>query len=214
MTQPQHPGRLATILIALVVTAIWGFNFVVIAVGLQGVPPFLLAALRFTLACLPAVFFVRKPAVSLKLIAAYGLVLGVGEFGFLFCAMKIGASAGLSSIVLQAQAFFTAILAAVLLKERFRLQHGLGMALAFIGLALIAFGGSKDNALATVPILAFGFLILAALAWAAANIIARQAGNINALGLMVWSSLFSPIPLFALSFALEDPAAPVPPDHL
>ena len=201
----QQPGRLATFGIALLVTAIWGFNFVIIAVGLVGVPPLLLAALRFVLASLPAVFFVKKPQTSFKLIAAYGLILGVGEFGLLFCAMKLGASAGLSSIVLQVQAFFTALLAIPFLKEKMRLNQVFGMILAFAGLGLIAFSAVEKGA--AMPLIAFGMLILAALAWAGANLIARQAGPVSALGLMVWSSLFSPIPLFALSWLLEGPAA-------
>lgn len=199
------PGALATIGIALAVTAVWGFNFVVIAAGLAGVPPLLLASLRFVLASLPAVFFVRRPQAPLALVAAYGVVLGVGEFGLLFCAMKLGAGAGLSSIVLQVQAFFTALLAVPLLGERLRWNQAAGMALAFAGLGLIA-STATGPAAAMTPV-AFGMLVLAALAWAGANLIARKAGPVNALGLMVWSSLFSPLPLFALSWLVEGPAA-------
>ena len=128
-------GAIAAIVL---VTAIWGFNFIVIKVGVEGVPPLLLASLRFILSALPAVFFVRRPAVSWKLLAAYGLFLGVGEFGFLFTAIKLGAPPGVSSIILQSQAFFTALLAAWALREKIRLESIVGMAIAGVGLVLIA----------------------------------------------------------------------------
>jgi drug/metabolite transporter (DMT)-like permease len=96
-------------------------------------PPLTLAALRFALSAVPAVFFVKRPAAPLRLVAAYGLLLGVGEFGLLFTAIGLGAPAGLSSILLQSQAFFTALLAALLLGERLHAHNVAGMAVAGAG---------------------------------------------------------------------------------
>jgi O-acetylserine/cysteine efflux transporter len=192
----------ASILALLLVSALWGFNFVVIAVGVKGVPPLFLAALRFVLAAFPALLFVRRPSASWGLVAAYGLVLGVGEFGFLFSAIKLGASAGLASLALQSQAFFTAVLAALFLGEAFRARQWIGMALSSSGLALMAltrYGASG----AAMPPLAFAMILLAALSWAVANVLARRMGKNDALGLMVWSSLASPLPLLGLSLLFE-----------
>jgi len=108
------------LLLALVVIVVWGLNFVVIMVGLQDVPPMLLGALRFLLAALPAVFFIRPPRVPLRWLLAYGLTISLGQFAFLFSAMKVGMPAGLASLVLQSQAFFTLFFAALLLGERVR----------------------------------------------------------------------------------------------
>ena len=124
---PRTRRALPLPLAALVITAIWGFNFVVIKVGTEGVPPLMLAALRFVLVAFPAVFFVRAPRARWTWIAAYGLLLGVGEFGLLFTAIKLGAPAGLSSLILQAQAFMTALLAALFLRERFSARSALGI---------------------------------------------------------------------------------------
>jgi O-acetylserine/cysteine efflux transporter len=207
MARIEGSGRLsaATIAAAVLIAAIWGFNFVVIKVGVAAVPPLFLAALRFLFSALPAVFFVARPAAPMGQVAAYGLVLGVGEFGFLFAAMKLGAPPGLSSILLQSQAFFTALLAAALLKERLRAHNVIGMAVAGAGLAVFAvFEGGRAGGL-RLPLLAM--ILLAALGWAAANIVARRMPPTNALGLMAWSSLFSPLPLLGLSLAFEGPAA-------
>jgi len=200
-----EPGRLPASAVgaAALVAAAWGFNFVVIKVGVSAVPPLMLAALRFLFSALPAAFFVKKPAVPMRRLAAYGLLLGVGEFGFLFTAIKLGAPSGLSSILLQSQAFLTAVIAAATLGERLTAPSVAGMAVAAAGLAVFAFAPGAGGM--TLPLL--GMVLLAALGWALANVEARKMKGADALGLMVWSSLFSPLPLAALSLAIEGPQA-------
>ena len=187
---------------ALVVTALWGFNFVVIAVGVREVPPLLLACLRFVLAAVPAVFFVKRPQVGWKLLVTYGLFLGVGQFGFLFTAIQWGSPAGLSSVILQSQAFFTALLAVAFLGEKFRWYHGVGLIVAGAGLVLMGWTKTPSGGF-SVPWPALVLLILAALMWAVANITAKKMGKVDTLGLMVWSSLVPPLPLFLLSWFIE-----------
>jgi len=194
------PGALAA---AGLTTALWGFNFTVIKIGVTGVPPLFLACLRFALSAFPALLFVKRPAVPWRYLAAYGLLLGVGQFGLLFTAIKQGAPAGLSSIMLQAQAFLTAILAAVLLKEKLRPLSLAGMAVAAAGLALIGLSGSAGGF--TPGLLAM--VLAAALFWASANVAAKIMPKTDGLSLVVWSSVFSPLPLLGLSLALEGPAA-------
>ncbi len=202
----QQTGRSGftakTLLTILAVMAVWGFNFIVIKVGVSGVPPLFLAALRFVFSAFPALLFVKKPAVSWAKLALYGLAIGVGEFGFLFTAIKLGAPAGLSSIILQSQAFFTAILAAFFLKEKIRAHNWLGMLVAGAGLVLIAMAG-RGNAQTAFPATLLAMVILAAFFWALANVVARAMPKTDGLSLMVWSSVFSPIPLFLLSLAFE-----------
>ena len=207
MSERETPPKLPASAIgaALLIAAVWGFNFVVIKVGVSAVPPLMLAALRFFFSALPAVFFVKRPAASMKSVAAYGILLGLGEFGFLFTAIKLGAPSGLSSIILQSQAFFTALLAAVFLKEKLRAHNAAGMIVAAAGLAVFAWPAAGAAGGMSLPLL--GMILLAALGWAAANVAARKMPGTNALSLMVWSSLFSPLPLAALSLALEGPAS-------
>ena len=201
------PADLSLFAVALAVTAIWGFNFVVIKVGTGDVPPLLLAALRFVFVALPAVFFVQRPRAPWRLVLGYGLFLGVGEFGLLFTAMKLGAPAGLSSLILQAQAFFTALLAAPLLGERLGPNSAVGMLIAGSGLALIGVQGNQPGAWGGHFVVALSMLIAAALMWAIANVLARRIGNVGALSMMIWSSLASPVPLVLLSLTFEGPEA-------
>jgi O-acetylserine/cysteine efflux transporter len=186
--------------LALIVILVWGMNFVVIKIGLHGIPPMLLGALRFTLAAVPAVFFVKRPAIPTRWLLAYGATISLGQFAFLFTAMSVGMPAGLASLVLQAQAFFTVALSAVLLRERFRGHNAAGLLIAAGGLALIGEQGGSAMTLA-------GFLLTlcAALMWAVGNIVTKKAGKADMLGLVVWGSLVPPLPFFALSWWLEGP---------
>jgi O-acetylserine/cysteine efflux transporter len=210
MDKPDSASKLpaSAIGIAIIIAAIWGFNFVVIKVGVSRVPPLMLATLRFFFSALPAVFFVKRPTAPLGRVAAYGLFLGVGEFGFLFTAIKLGAPAGLSSILLQSQAFLTAVLAAVFLDERLKAHNVAGMLVAGVGLAIFALSsgpGQGGKGGGGLSLLLLAMILLAALGWAAANVETRKMPGAGALSLMVWSSLFSPIPLAALSFVFEGP---------
>lgn len=123
--------------LALLVVVAWGLNFVVIKVGLHHMPPLLLAGLRFLLVAFPAIFFVARPKVPLALLLGYGLTISFGQFAFLFCAIKFGMPAGLASLVLQAQAFFTMALGAFVFGERFQRKQLAGITLAIIGVLVL-----------------------------------------------------------------------------
>ncbi|HEY1179291.1 MAG TPA: EamA family transporter [Phytomonospora sp.] len=193
----------AHIALAVAVTATWGVNFVIIEVGLDHFPPLLFSALRFALAAVPAIFLVRRPKVAWKWIVAVGLVLGGVKFGLLHIGMKAGMPAGLSSLVLQVQSVFTAVFAAVILRERPTRVKLLGMALALggIGVAAAARGGLSGGATA------FALVIAAAAAWGLSNVFTRRAAPDALLGWMVWVSAVPVLPLLALSLLVEGPSA-------
>lgn len=192
------------LLLALAVVFIWGTNFVVIEVGLRDLPPLLFAALRFALAALPWVLFIRPPAIPWRYIAAIGLLLGVGQFGLLFIAMRDDIAPGLASLVIQAQVFFTVGLSVWLFGEAIRARNFAGLALGVAGLWLI--GANVDAA--TTP-LGLALVLIAALCWALANLVVKAAvrshGSFDTLSLMVWSSAFAAPPLAALALLVEGP---------
>src|SRR6185295_15997445 len=126
------------ILLALAVAAVWGLSFVAIRWSVNEVPPLLATALRYVAAVLPAIFFVRRPKVALWILVGYGLAIGVGQFGLLFTAIKLGMSAGLGALVIQLQAFFTIALAMLFLGERPGWPQLVGAGVAFAGIAVIA----------------------------------------------------------------------------
>ncbi|EKS73339.1 MULTISPECIES: O-acetylserine/cysteine exporter [Caballeronia] len=188
------------LLIASVVILAWGVNFVVIKLGLHGVPPMLLGALRFALAAVPAIF-VKRPQIPLRWLFAYGLTISLGQFALLFYGMYVGMPAGLASLVLQAQAFFTLIFASMFLGERIRAANVAGLLIAAAGLALIGMRGGH-----AMTITGFLFTLAAAAMWALGNIVTKRMGKVDLLSLVVWGSLIPPLPFLALSLIFEGAA--------
>jgi len=186
-------------LLALAVMVVWGTNFVVIRAGLQHLPPLLFAALRFALVVFPAVFFLKRPAVPWRLLAAYGLFIGAGQFGLLFIAMKSNITPGLASLVVQGQVFFTIGLAMAVDRERIRLFQIAALILAFSGLGVILAHAGADAATPLGLVLTLG----AAAGWAAGNTVARSVGKVDMLAFVVWSALFAVPPLFVLSLIFD-----------
>ena len=188
--------------LALAVMAVWGTNFVIIHEAIAVLPPLLFAALRFTIAFLPAALFVKRPVVPLWNLAAFGLLIGVGQFGVLFIAMDGQITPGLASLVVQMQVFFTIGLSVWLTGERVKPMQIAALLLAAGGVLIIAL--HIEGATTIVGLL---LTLFAGASWAAGNMVSRRNGKIDMLGYIVWSSLF-PIPvLFALAFLFEGPGA-------
>jgi O-acetylserine/cysteine efflux transporter len=187
--------------LTLVVVTLWGFAFVPIKWALVEVPPFMLAALRFVLAALPAVFFVAPPKGAWKVVVAYGLSIGVVQYGLLFLGMKLGMPAGLSSLIMQLQVYFTIGLAIAFAGDRLHRWNVLGALVSVAGVVLL--GTAKLGGGATASFLSFVILIASAFAWAVGNVIAKRAAGVDMLALVIWSSLVAPPVLMLVSFATE-----------
>jgi O-acetylserine/cysteine efflux transporter len=192
--------RPAHVSLAVLVAAIWGLNFVIIDVGLDDFPPLLLSSLRYTLAALPLLVLRGMPGVPWRWVIAVGAIIGVVKFSLLFIGMDVGLPAGLASLVLQAQALFTVVFAAVVLRERPAVSQWLGLAVAFGGLALVA---SRLQGDATPT--GFALVIAAAAAWGVGNLVLKRAAPPDPLRFMSWICVVPPLPLLCLSLAFEGP---------
>lgn len=206
---------LTHLLLALATVAIWGTNFVVMKLGLGTWPPLLFVALRFAFSALAALA-VPAPKVPWRQVAAYGLFIGVGQFGLMLWALQRDITPGLASLVIQVQAFFTIGMSAVMHREPVRREHVAGLMLAATGIALIAWksgalagltgageAAGASGAAGTVTGLGIGLVLLAALSWSAGNIVIKRIGPTAVLPLIAWSSLFPAVALFGLSLAIE-----------
>ncbi|WP_051222544.1 EamA family transporter [Conexibacter woesei] len=190
-------------LLAVAVAATWGLNFVVIDVGLEQVTPLVLCALRFALVGVPLAFFVRRPAVPWRLIVGIGVALGIVKFGLLFMSMDVGMPAGLASVVLQAQAPFTLLLAALVAGERPTGAQSAGLLVALLGIGLIASASGGGGMTAA----GLAMCLAAAAAWAVANLLMKRATAADPIALMVWISLIPPLPLLMLSLLIDGPSS-------
>jgi O-acetylserine/cysteine efflux transporter len=192
----------ADILLALAAVVIWGFNFVVIKIGLQGLPPILFTMLRFLFAALPLAFFIKRPDVPFRLLAGYGMFQFALQFTLLFSGMKLGFPAGLASLVIQLQGFFTIGLAVLMLGERPLGAQLAGALIAFSGMAVVAL-----NLDAKATIIGFILVVVAGICWAAANIFTKKIGKTNPMALVIWGSLVATPPLALASLLIEGPGA-------
>jgi O-acetylserine/cysteine efflux transporter len=186
------------IVAALSVAIVWGLTFIATKVGVGETSPLMLAALRFLFAAVPMVVFIASPKAPAWAVALYGLLIGAGQFGLLFIAIHDGFPVGLASLVLQAQAFFTILLARLFLGERPRGAQIVGAAVGFAGMGVIASGRLAGASLGP-----FLLVIIAAMFWGAGNVLAKSLGKVDMLAVTVWSSLAAAAPLFALSLAVE-----------
>lgn len=189
------------LLLILILVAVWGFNFVAIRLGLDGFPPLLLCALRFIFSALPAVFFIRRPPCSWRLLIAFGFVIFACQFSFLFSGMAVGMSPGLASLVMQVQVFFTMGLAAWLLKDRPTPLKIIGAVISFSGILLVGLHTQGEVTPAGLTL-----TLLAALSWGTGNIISKRIGAVPPLALVVWGSLIAAPFLIVLSLFVDGPS--------
>ena len=213
MTAAAAEGRLPgrDLAAALAIVFIWGMNFVAMKFALRDFTPFQLGAARYVLAVLPMALLVKPPRLHWKWVLLYGLFQGVGQFGFLFSALKVGMTGSLASVLMQTQVFFTAIFGFVLLRERASRPLQVGLMLAALGLLCFALNYLAPSSTASGATTVWGFVLnlCAAAMWAASNIVARKAQQASAgfdpLAFVVWSSLVPVIPFVLLGLAFDAP---------
>ena len=195
----------------LVVVVVWGLNFVVMKFALRDFTPFQLGAARYVFAVLPLIQFIKPPPIARKWLLMYGLFQGVGQFGILFFALKVGMTAALASVLLQTQVFFTALFGFVLLGERASRALQAGMLLAALGLTCFALNYLQPEAVSSGATTLPGLLLTlcAAAMWAASNIVARRvqqtSTDYSPMAFVVWSSTVAVVPFMALSLAFDAP---------
>jgi O-acetylserine/cysteine efflux transporter len=187
--------------LAALVAVVWGIAFVATKIGLESFSPPQLAALRFMIAALPAVLIPRPP-VPWSVLIVVGLTLFAGQFLFQFLGIARGMPAGLAAIVVQMQAFFTILFAAVALGERPGRRQLAGMTLALAGLVAIAATVGVD-----LTVAGLSFTLVSAVSWAIGNVLLKRLSGIDMLSLVVWLSLVPPLPCLALSMLEDGPTS-------
>lgn len=185
-------------LLAILVVVIWGINFIFVKLALGEISPLLLCAVRFLLASIPAIFFIKPPAISFKIVTLYGLVMFALQFSLLFMGVKLGMSAGMGCLLLQAQVFFSVFFAVIFLGETLYFYQIVGAGVSFTGMGLVATHFDKNMSL-----LGFILILAAAAAWGMGNLISKKAKNVNIIALVVWGSFVASIPMLLLSLLCE-----------
>lgn len=186
------------IFLAVLITLIWGINFIFIEFALYDLPPLFLSALRFLVVGFPGILLIKRPQVPLRLFLLYTLFTFMLQFMFLFAGMHAGMPVGLTALVAQTQVFFSLFFSVIFLREKLQKLQVLGALIAFTGIILVGFCLDKQGTL-------YGFILIlfAAMSWGIGNIFMRKMGRVNSVSLVAWSGFFSAIPLLLISGALE-----------
>lgn len=188
------------LLLALLVVAVWGFNFIFIKLGLAEMSPLLLCAARFLFASVPAIFFIKPPAIPFKVVALYGLITFALQFSFLFIGMQVGMTPGLASLLMQTQVFFSILFAVIFLEEMPNIWQVIGAIISFTGIGLVAMHLDKHISLA-----GFILIIASAASWGLGNLVSKKMKNVNMISLVVWGSFVAFFPLLLISLIFDGP---------
>ncbi|MGO2561270.1 EamA family transporter [Psychrobacter sp.] len=209
--------------LAVLVAFIWGVNFTFIAWGLESFPPLMLTTLRFFFTAVPLVFFLKPPKFN-RTLFIYAIGTFVMQYAFVFTAMHLGASAGLTALLLQTQIFITVLLAYFILGEAVNRMQIIGMLVSVLGLSVIALNLGGD-----MPLAGFVCILVAAIGWSFGNIASKQestqatqqgsdvsiissntgknkASALSALALVVWGGLVACVILTLSSLIFETEA--------
>ncbi len=159
------------IALAVLVAFIWGVNFTFIAWALESFPPLMLTAMRFFFTAVPLVLFLKPPTFN-RTLFIYAIGTFVLQYAFVFTAMHLGASAGLTALLLQMQIFITVLLAYFILGEAVSRKQIIGMVIGVLGLGVIALNLGGD-----MPLIGFVCILIAAIGWSFGNIASKQASK-------------------------------------
>lgn len=188
------------LLFALLVVLVWGFNFIFVKFALEEIPPLLLSALRFFLASVPVIFFIKPPALNFRLVALYGLVMFALQFSLFFIGMYIGMTPGMASLLMQTQVFFSLFFAAVFLQERVNVWQIIGALISFMGIGLVALHVDQN-----VSFLGFICILGAAAAWGLGNLVTKKNNEMSMMALVVWGSFVACFPLLIATLLFDGP---------
>lgn len=182
--------------LAILVVVLWGSNFVAVKAVLAVLPPFMMTSLRFALVALLLAPFYRPRLEQIPGIIGIAAVLGCGHFGLMFWALA-GMDAATAVITTQLGTPISALLAWIVFREKLGRTRALGMALAFLGVAVLA---GEPNLPHVGPLVVTA---LSMTAWAARNVQVKRLGSIDPIALNGWMSLFTAIMLLGVSLVTE-----------
>ena len=194
-------SRIDSVLLVLLM-ALWGLNFSVIKLGVDHIDPLMLTALRFTLAVIPLLFFVRRPNVPWRYLMAYGVTFGVGVWGLTTLSVDAGVSVGLASLLLDMSVISSLLVGRFLLNEKVSRTKVGGSLLALVGLLLII-----NHQGGVVTPIGLALVLSASVFWSINGFILKRSGTKAVFAFNLWGMAFAPIPLVLLAVGVHGPEA-------
>ncbi|MDO6708180.1 EamA family transporter [Photobacterium sp. 1_MG-2023] len=185
-------------LLGLFVMLIWGINFSVIKLGVSQTDPMLMTAIRFTLATVPLIFFVKKPNVPWRYLISYGVIFGVGVWGVASWSITAGLSAGMASVLLQTNVIFGLLIGFLVFQDKITANKVIGALFAGCGLTLSLM--ATDG---TITLQGVVLILISALSWSLVSTIVKKSGTTQAFAFSIWGMAFAPVPLLIFALSLH-----------
>ena len=195
------PARLTLLeyaALALIVV-VWGVNNAAAKIATEVLPPMLMGALRFGLAAVVLIPFVRPPFPNWKSLAVLALFGGPIHFGLIYWGFAVAQDLSPLVVSLQLWIPFTALFAWLILGETLSWPIIAGLAVAFGG---VAFMTADPRAFRDWDAILIG--ALASAAWALATVIARRAAAVPPVKMQGLLSVVA-FPILALGSFLFEP---------
>ncbi len=183
-------------LLAIICT-IWGFHFIVAKVAVSEAPPLYYAALRMSLLALVLAPFLRIHRGAMVRVLCAALCVGGINFGFFFVGVSY-TTASVAALTVELGVPFATILSVIFLKERVGWRRCLGIAMALVGVGLIAFDPDELR-------FGLGAMLVAAgvLSESTGMIIVKTLRDIPPVQIQAWVGLVGAVILSAATLTFE-----------
>ncbi|NVJ70082.1 MAG: EamA family transporter [Alphaproteobacteria bacterium] len=186
------------IALVILVTMVWGLNFVAVKWAVEDLPPLVANAARFMVVVLVLLPFLRKIPGRMKDLALAAFCLGVLHFGAVFFGMKLAGGVGAVAIVSQLNVPFSTILAIFVLKETVGWKRAAGIALSFMGVMVLGFDPNVFEYWDALLVITFGAFI-----YAVSAILMRRLKDVRAVTTQAWVGVAGVLGSIALSSIFE-----------
>ena len=184
-------------LMARTVPLLWGLGFVFAKGAINHFPPILLMAFRFSLTALVLVWFAPLPNGKFIAIFKIAIVAAAIQYSLTFTGVK-GLEAGLASIIVQLEVPFLVILGAILLNEKPDSKKWIGIAVSFLGVAIMSQQDELSGSLVSIILVLSGCF-----AWALGQVMVRKLTDITGMQVTAWIAVFATPQLFLMSAIFE-----------
>jgi drug/metabolite transporter (DMT)-like permease len=192
----------------LLLSVLWGYNWVVMKYALLDAGPFQLGAMRTFLGslCLMGVLLALKKPLrpqEVPTVMLLGILQTCGFTGLIIWALVHG-GAGKTAVLTYTMPFWVMVLAWPLLGEKIRGLQWVAVLSSLLGLVLIF-----DPLHVGGDLFSMSLAVIAGVFWALAVILAKKlhhrAPNLDLISLTAWQMFFGSLPLVALAFWVDAP---------
>jgi O-acetylserine/cysteine efflux transporter len=180
------------------IAIIWGVNAILTKLALNELPPLFLGVCRLGLTLVLLIAFIKPVGLGWRPLLIVCLLTGPFHYGVQFIGLQMAQDLSPMIIAMQFWIPASVILAAVFLNEKVTLVRGLGIAVAFAGVAIVVFEPSVFTQLT-----AFGLVVMASVAYGSASVIMRKYGGLDPIQAQAWVAIATVPTLGLASLANE-----------